>query len=558
MSNEIRYDPLIARYLAEELDARLRGRGCTAAPFFAPDLSVTLPFEGNVELRFDLHPRRGWARLLPAEVEADDLDAICTGVAATPDERRIVIDLDVTGRFRDISRSVVIELHTNQWNAIVIDRTTAGIVNVLRGRRAGDRALFPGQRYAAPPPSDRVGCTDISRDEARMRWMEILSRLGPEERRKALLATFAYTGALNASWILEAGNDEDAFERWWWLRSIPPASPGLLGPAGKTHPYPLALDGRPFEATPTLLEAMDQVAGLDPVEESPARSLDTGAAGLLVRERLAATERKIDRLRAQLEASQGEAETLRTRGDLLLARMHTVGRGVDRVELEGWEGETVAFPVDPELGPAENANRFYEEARRKQRAQQQIPGLILAAEAERAEWLRVLEQALSGVIPDDIESRLRRSREGRQSRGREDAGASLPYRIFRTSGGIEVRVGRNSKDNDRLTFGESSPNDVWLHARSVPGSHVILRWSNPDGAPPARDLMEAAQLAAVFSRARTSGLVAVDWTRRKHVRKPRGGPPGLVIPQRVRTLMVEPDETILERLAPRVAQDPVG
>jgi predicted ribosome quality control (RQC) complex YloA/Tae2 family protein len=111
-----------------------------------------------------------------------------------------------------------------------------------------------------------------------------------------------------------------------------------------------------------------------------------------------------------------------------------------------------------------------------------------------------------------------------------------------------VRVGRSARDNDRLTFGHSSPNDVWLHARSVPGSHVILRWNDADGAPPARDLAEAATLAALFSRARSSALVPVDWTRRKHVRKPRGAPPGSVVPTRAKTLFVEPDEAEEERM----------
>jgi predicted ribosome quality control (RQC) complex YloA/Tae2 family protein len=110
-----------------------------------------------------------------------------------------------------------------------------------------------------------------------------------------------------------------------------------------------------------------------------------------------------------------------------------------------------------------------------------------------------------------------------------------------------VRVGRTSKDNDRLTFGNSLPSDVWLHARSVPGSHVILRWAG-EGAPPARDLEEAATLAALFSKARTSGTVAVDWTRRKHVRKPRGAPPGRVSILHAKTVFVEPDPGMEERL----------
>jgi predicted ribosome quality control (RQC) complex YloA/Tae2 family protein len=88
---------------------------------------------------------------------------------------------------------------------------------------------------------------------------------------------------------------------------------------------------------------------------------------------------------------------------------------------------------------------------------------------------------------------------------------------------------------------------VWLHARHTAGAHVILRW-NGSGNPPARDLEEAAILAALHSKARTSGSAPVDWTLRKYVRKPRGAAPGSVAPDRVRTVFVEPDERALETL----------
>jgi predicted ribosome quality control (RQC) complex YloA/Tae2 family protein len=82
----------------------------------------------------------------------------------------------------------------------------------------------------------------------------------------------------------------------------------------------------------------------------------------------------------------------------------------------------------------------------------------------------------------------------------------------------------------------------------VPGAHVVLRWSRRDQAPPERDLLEAAVIAALHSDSRHSGVVAVDWTRRKHVRKPRKAPPGSVAPERVKTLFVETDSSLLERL----------
>lgn len=126
--------------------------------------------------------------------------------------------------------------------------------------------------------------------------------------------------------------------------------------------------------------------------------------------------------------------------------------------------------------------------------------------------------------------------------------AAPPYRVYRSSGGLEIRVGRGARHNDDLTFRHSSPNDIWLHAQHTAGAHVILRWPGP-GNPPARDLEEAGTLAALHSKARTSGSVPVVWTLRKYVRKPRGAAPGSVLPDRVRTVFVRPDESLLNSLA---------
>lgn len=127
-------------------------------------------------------------------------------------------------------------------------------------------------------------------------------------------------------------------------------------------------------------------------------------------------------------------------------------------------------------------------------------------------------------------------------------GPRLPFKRFRSSGGLEIRVGRGPRENDELTFRHSSPDDVWLHARETSGAHVVLRWSREEN-PPSRDLNEAAVLAALHSGGRTSRVVPVDWTRRKHVRKPRKSPPGTVAPQRTRTLFVEPEPDLVDRLS---------
>jgi predicted ribosome quality control (RQC) complex YloA/Tae2 family protein len=266
---------------------------------------------------------------------------------------------------------------------------------------------------------------------------------------------------------------------------------------------------------------------------------------MLAEENLRVLKRKADGLRREM-ADSGEAARIQTLGDLLLANLHRVPRGQPAVQLEDWEGNSREIALDAALSPAENAARYYQQARRKRRAEEQIPALLAKTELQTARWQEAAEAIDRGDVPDWVEEQLQSPRT--KDAKSPDTAPGTPYRIFRTSGGLEVRVGRSSKENDHLTFRESSPNDIWLHAQSVPGSHVILRWPDLTASPPARDLEEAALLAAHYSRARTSGLVAVAWTRRKHVRKPRGAAPGLVIPQQTKTVLVRPEEEVEERL----------
>jgi len=120
----------------------------------------------------------------------------------------------------------------------------------------------------------------------------------------------------------------------------------------------------------------------------------------------------------------------------------------------------------------------------------------------------------------------------------------LPYRRFRSQSGAPILVGRSARDNDALTFRVARGNDVWLHARSLQGAHVVLPGAGE--APDARTLGDAALLAAHFSSARGADGAEVAWTRCKHVRKPRGAKPGAVTISQEKTLRVRLDE---ERLA---------
>lgn len=550
MSNTIRYDSLLVRYLAAELDRRLAGRALEALRLDPDRRRAALVLDRGEALVWNLHPTAGRALLGPAPALPEEVAlprrATVERVMAPADERSLVFELSSAGRQSGRPRRLVVELLGNQWNLAAVDPEDR-IVAVLWRRSAGERLLRPGARYAPPPPSKRIG---VEQPLDAAAWRALLESIPPAERARRLVAGVAYTSPLNAGAILgEAARSETgealeaAYRRYLGLATLPPAEPCILETDGRRQPYPLPLPGVPAVPFPTLLEALAAAAGEEAPEAAPLVSLQLLER---LRERVARLAARRERLGAELAGAGTEAPMLRREADLLLSQLHLARKGMERVELADFEGGTVTLALDPALSPVENANRLYDRAKKRERAAGRLPALLRRTEAERDRLAALLARADAGEAgPREVEEAVGTTR-GVARRGGEEM--VLPYRTYRTTGGLELRVGRSSRANDDLTFHHSSPNDVWLHARDAAGAHVILRWGDATANPPARDLAEAAVLAALHSRARTSGTVAVDWTRRKYVRKPRKAPPGLVAIERAKTVFVEPDEAVERRL----------
>jgi predicted ribosome quality control (RQC) complex YloA/Tae2 family protein len=125
---------------------------------------------------------------------------------------------------------------------------------------------------------------------------------------------------------------------------------------------------------------------------------------------------------------------------------------------------------------------------------------------------------------------------------------STPHR-FVSSDGITFYAGKNNRQNDELTMRRAQPDDIWLHVKDIPGSHVLI--PGVKGQAPQRTLLEAAVVAATLSKAGASAKVAVDYAPRRNVRKPNGAKPGMVIYEGYNTVMVTPDRALFERLLQR-------
>ncbi|WP_423928364.1 NFACT RNA binding domain-containing protein [Candidatus Palauibacter sp.] len=568
------YDSLLARALAREILDRWEGSRIAGLRMASGRRALELAFEDGSRLVAMLHPIHGYVLGL-------DADAPDSGVGgktlragrlslldarAPADERALLLTFgDRTGRAWEL---LAIELQTRRWNAVhcrrIEDDARWRIETALLSRDAGDRPLRRGARYVSPasarrgiaaPPSEADWAAALTGDDA--------------ARRRAVLQTWAWTSGLNADWILDAADPAGTYTRYRELHALA-AAPGpadraafvLDRPPG-AQPYPHDLGGGHATEAGLLEAAARLVAGAggpaSVLEALPARDTDDAGedeAGQL-RKRLGARRKRLQRRVAALERQLAAAgppheptDEPRLLGQILLAHKDEVPKGAATVTLEGFDGTAHEIALDPALDLVTNAEGYFEEARRRERALERLPAEIEAARERVSEYDAHLER-LAGSGPSDA---LWAAAGGRPpaagtggSRSRQPE-TRLPYIRLRTTGGLELRVGRGPRDNDDLTFRHSAPDDIWLHASQASGAHVILRWGRRDANPPRRDLLEAATAAAVHSGARHSGTAPVVWTRRKYVRKPRKSPPGTVAPARVQTIFVKPDPDLLKRL----------
>jgi predicted ribosome quality control (RQC) complex YloA/Tae2 family protein len=247
-------------------------------------------------------------------------------------------------------------------------------------------------------------------------------------------------------------------------------------------------------------------------------------------------ERRRNALARSLEAA-GDPEPLRQIGQTILAYAYQIQPGQERLTVDGLD-----IRLDPRETPSENAQHYFAQYKRARDASRRVPDLIAVAERE----LSYLAEMDTLVRIADDPSRVRALREELRVAGIvKDRAPQAPRKIGKYSkkapaqandgpspirvplpDGFVAWVGTSAKGNEHVTFDVAGQDDVWLHARQRPGSHVIVRTSGQKV--PERVLQRAAELAAFYSQGRTDSRVAVDWTPRKFVRRIRGGPPGLV------------------------------
>jgi len=305
-------------------------------------------------------------------------------------------------------------------------------------------------------------------------------------------------------------------------------------------------DGRAI-SFPTISDALEFFYQYRIAKES----LQAEKAAILqaIKRKYEAIQEKHESLNQQLRVAEN-AEELRLKGDLLIANLHNIKRGQKEVTLQNFyhpDGEEVTINLDEKLNPANNAQRYFDEYKKAKKSKDVMEKLIrknqgamdflskVMEEAQKAEELSILE-----TIREDLEQKDIIKKKSVNVRKLQET-APL-FRRFKSSEGFQMLVGRNEKENEMLLKGGSSKNDMWLHAKQIEGSYVIVRNPEKRADIPRRTLLEAAIIAANSSKARHSSIVPVDYTWVKYVNKPRGAKAGFVTYTHEKTLFVSPSD----------------
>jgi predicted ribosome quality control (RQC) complex YloA/Tae2 family protein len=273
--------------------------------------------------------------------------------------------------------------------------------------------------------------------------------------------------------------------------------------------------------------------------------------------------RRAEILREEMNAAE-EAAQYRLQAELLLAQQHKAQKGTDTIVLPNIYEDTgsgdvplVTIPLDPRFDAVGNANRLFTKYRKLRRAVELVPAQMEQNSLELAIVNQLLTDLVLAETPAEVDlvkaevqeagyirgktlqdKKVRKGKGGKPAKKKPALpGGGVPLHM-QTPDGFTVLVGKNSRQNEEVTFRQATSNDVWLHARGAAGAHVIIKAAGRNI--PRNTIEQVAKVAAYYSEARGSTAVPVDYTLQRHVRHMKGGGPGMVIYEREHTLYAEP------------------
>ena len=493
------------------------------------------------------------------------LGAKLTGIRQPELERLLHLDFDTINELGDhVTVTLTMEIMGRYSNIILSDQDGKIIDSLKRvdAEMSSQRLVLPGLTYHLPPPQDKL-CMLTASSKDLIAALKSLPR--DMELSKALLSTLQGVSPIVCREISHrVGRGRDLtvmtlseeqelrlsyfYQRWRETVENTSGEPHMAINMQK-KPMDFSFTDIQQYGTGAVVRTADTFSQLldefylerDQLERMRVREQDLLRLLSNHSERLA---RKINAQKAELEQC-AQRDSLRVAGDLLSANLYTLEKGMSNADLVNFYEESqplVHIKLDPALSPNQNAQKYYKEYRKAKTAEQKLTEQIDLAGKELIYLDSVLDALARAENERDLlEIRAELKEQGyiRASHSKKERPAAVSTPLsFTTSDGFSILVGRNNRQNDRLTMKLAKNSDIWFHVKNIPGSHTVLVTEGREPTPAAME--EAAVLAARHSKAKDSAQVPVDYTQIRYVSKPQGARPGMVTYVNYKTIFVDP------------------
>ena len=456
--------------------------------------------------------------------------AVIEAIQQVENDRILEVSVSNKNEIGDsVAVTLVIEIMGKHSNIILLDKASGKIIEAIKHvgfSQNSYRTILPGSTYVAPPQTGSLNPFTVD-DE---KLFEILHTEDLEPKR--LQQIFQGLGRDTAT-ELSCRLTVDKLKTFRAFFASP-TQPSLTEKS---------FSALLFSDSKTQMSTLSELLDTFYKDKAERDRVNQQASELIrrVENELEKNRKKLVKQEEELLATEN-AEEFRQKGELLTTFLHQVPNDQDQVELDNYyTGEKIIIALDKALTPNQNAQRYFKRYQKLKEAVKHLTSLIeetrntilylesvetALAQASLTEIAEIREELIqTGFI-------RRRQREKIQKRQK-------PEKYLATDGQTIILVGRNNLQNDELTFKMAKKDELWFHAKDIPGSHVVITGNLQ---PSDEVKTDAAELAAYFSKARLSNLVQVDMIEAKKLNKPTGGKPGFVTYTGQKTLRVTPDE----------------
>lgn len=475
-------------------------------------------------------------------------------------ERIIIVHLKSKDELGDTSyKQLIIEIMGRHSNIILVDKKENKIIDSIKHvtlAQSSVRTVLPGQTYTFPPAQEKVNPLEIDHTQL---LRKLNFNLGKMETQ--LVQQFAGLSPLLAKEIIyRAGLVNQANVSKSFFEVMEPIRKGHYQPqmtadGDKELFYLIPLqhlkgERKTFSTVSELLDRFYYGKGERDRVKQQAYDLER-----FLKNELEKNKKKIKKLEKTLVDAE-KAQKYQKYGELLTANLHLIKRGdkeADVIDYYDENGATITIALDPKKAPSENAQQYFKKYTKAKNSVQVVQEQIEKT-LEEITYLEQLIQQMEAAAPKDIEEireelmeegYIRRRQKGQKKKKKQEKPQIEQYN---SSSGIPILVGKNNKQNEYLTNRLARQDEIWLHTKDIPGSHVVIRSTDPDEV----TLTEAAIIAAFYSKARQSSSVPVDYTKIRYVKKPNGAKPGFVIYDNQATVYVTPDEDLVLNLRDKI------